>query len=155
MFYSIWLCFENIVYLVIGPGDSVTALMEDRIWLWNDPIHDDDFFMPPVGAVFGMVCVVSSFILMTTCPVFGMELSSNLVHAKSKDDWSVAILSGFTVISSHTYLNQEGIYAHINYYWHLWIIVCVRVGLYYLNITQMSFRNWIFHFDSFLVNWLQ
>lgn len=28
----------------------------------------------------------SSFILMTTCPVVGVGLSNNLVHAKSSDD---------------------------------------------------------------------
>lgn len=98
-----------IVYLVIGPGDSVIAFIDDRIWLWNEPIHDADFFMPPVSAVvmMGDARAVSSFILITTCPALGCEYSNNLVHAESKrsiDDWSVAMLSGFTVISSHTYL---------------------------------------------------
>lgn len=93
------------IYLVIGPGDSVTALIDDRIWLWNEPIQDDDFFMPSDSVVvFGDTIAVSSFILITTCPVVGVELSSNLVHAKSRDDWSVTILSGLIVISSHTYL---------------------------------------------------
>lgn len=96
------------IYLVIGPGDSVTALIDDRIWLWNEPIQDDDFFMPSDSVVvIGDTHAVSSFILITTCPVLGVELSSNLVHAKSRDDWSVTILSGLIVISSHTYLKQE------------------------------------------------
>lgn len=89
----------------MGPGDSVTALMDDRIWLWNDPIHDADFFMPCVSVALA-TRVVSSLILMTTWPVLG-AVSSNLVHAKSRDDWSVAILSGLTVISSHTYLRTK------------------------------------------------
>lgn len=87
----------------MGPGDSVTAFIDDRIWLWNEPIHEADFFMPGVTSVVTRTDV-SSFILMTTWLGVGV-VSSNFVHAKSRDDWSVAILSGFTVISSHTYLN--------------------------------------------------
>lgn len=88
----------------MGPGDSVTALIDDRIWLWTEPIQEADFFMPAV--VLGETRAGSSFILTTTWPGLGV-VSNNFVHAKSKDDWSVAILSGFTVISSHTYLKQE------------------------------------------------
>lgn len=90
-----------VIYLVMGPGDSVTAFIDDRIWLWNEPIHEADFFIPGVSVV--VTRVVSSLILITTWPLVGV-VSNSLVHAKSRDDWSVAILSGFTVISSHTYL---------------------------------------------------
>lgn len=90
-------------YLVIGPGDSVTAFIDERIWLWNDPSHDGDFFKPGgTLAPFGELLTFSLSNLITTCdPVFGVGLSNNFVHAKSKsnDDWSVAILSGFAVIS--------------------------------------------------------
>lgn len=96
-------------YLVIGPGDSVTALIDDRIWLWNEPSHDGDFFMPTGSAtVIGAAHNFSSSNLIMTWLGFVGTFGNSLVHAKSRsnDDWSVTILSGFTVISSHTYLND-------------------------------------------------
>lgn len=102
---------HDFFYLVIGPGDSVNALNDERIWLWKEPIQDADFFMPSVGVVvFGEArATSSSFILMMTWADLdlGLSWSSNLVHARSRDDRSVAILSGFTVISSQTYLKQK------------------------------------------------
>lgn len=91
----------------MGPGDSVTALIDDRIWLWNEPSQDGDFFSSAVVLAGEMRGVVSSFILIITwLSVLGVELANSFVHgnSKSNDDWSVVTLSGFTVISLHMYL---------------------------------------------------
>lgn len=96
-----------LIYLVMGPGDSVTALIDDRIWLWNEPSQDGDFFSSAVVLAGEMRGVVSSFILIITwLSVLGVELANSFVHgnSKSNDDWSVVTLSGFTVISLHMYL---------------------------------------------------
>lgn len=144
-------------YLVIGPGDSVNALNDERIWLWKEPIQDADFFMPSVSlVVLGETrAVSSSFILMMTWADLdlGLSWSSNLVHARSRDDRSVAILSGFTVISSQTYLNQKENIQNTCYSMRVQnslhfgpLLFCVSVN--YDNLGDSMISSWFSHVSN-------